>query len=254
VQAFQGVQKYVSTRLLATRQGTIMLGLGAAGLAALVLLVYLNQYRSSVSAGASTVSVLVARSVIEQGTPGDAIGTREMFQAASIARDEVKEGAITDPAALRGTAAATDILPGEQLTVANLTPSVSTLGTQLADAERAVSIPVVAHGLVGHIQGGDHVDVLGIFSGGSAGADGGPFMRTLLQNIVVITPPGAAAGGVGEPGGGSTVVLRVNPQQAARLALAAENASIWLVLRPRAGAKASVPPLLTLESIVQGRP
>ena len=50
----------LSSKLLTTRRGTIILGIGAAVIAAIVLLVYLNQYRNSVDSGAQPVSVLVA--------------------------------------------------------------------------------------------------------------------------------------------------------------------------------------------------
>ena len=39
------MENIMSSKLLTTRRGTIILGIGAAVLAAIVLLVYLNQYR-----------------------------------------------------------------------------------------------------------------------------------------------------------------------------------------------------------------
>src|SRR5689334_23886680 len=109
----------MSSKLLTTRRGTIILGIGAAVLAAIVLLVYLNQYRNSVDSGAPPVSVLVAKSLIQKGTPGDVVGTAGMYHVSSIPRNQVKTGAYVDPKTLTGTLAAEDIYPGQQLTTAD---------------------------------------------------------------------------------------------------------------------------------------
>src|SRR5206468_2412301 len=96
------VENIMSSKLLTTRRGTIFLGVGAAVLAAIVLLVYLNQYRNSVDSGAQPVSVLVAKSLIQKGTPGDVVGSTELFQVSSIPRKQVKTGAYVDPLTLKG--------------------------------------------------------------------------------------------------------------------------------------------------------
>ena len=79
----------MSNKLFATRRGTIMLGIVAAILAAIALLVYLNHYRSSVNNGVQPISVLVAKSLIQKGTPGDVIGSTKLFQVTSIPRDQL---------------------------------------------------------------------------------------------------------------------------------------------------------------------
>ena len=59
-----------SSKLFTTRQGTILLGVIAAVIAAIALLVFLNQYRSGAT---SSVQVLVAKKTIPQGTSGDVL-------------------------------------------------------------------------------------------------------------------------------------------------------------------------------------
>ncbi len=54
------MESILSSKLWTTRQGTIVLGVAAAVLAAIALLVYLNQYRDSVNAKNAPLSVLVA--------------------------------------------------------------------------------------------------------------------------------------------------------------------------------------------------
>ena len=59
----------MSSKLFRTRQGTILLGVVAAVLAAIALIVYLNHYRSTVN-NTANLSVLVAKSAIPQNTSG----------------------------------------------------------------------------------------------------------------------------------------------------------------------------------------
>ena len=141
-------------RLLATRRGSTIIGIAAAVLAGILLLVYISQYRNSVKSSNATVQVIVARSLIQKGTPGDVIGTQRTFQSTSIAKDQVREGAFVDAASLRGKVATTDIFPGQQLTSAEFAPaSESIITTRLTGQQRAISVPVDgAHGLVGGVQ------------------------------------------------------------------------------------------------------
>jgi Flp pilus assembly protein CpaB len=73
-----------------------------------------------------------------------------------------------------------------------------------------------------------------------------------MQDIVVtdIKRQGAGIGA----GNGSTVSLRVNDVQAAKVAFASDNGKVWLALRPAAGGKASRPNLVTLETLLLGVP
>src|SRR5438045_9768828 len=112
----------MSSKLLTTRRGTIILGIGAAVLAAIVLLVYLNQYRNSVDSGAQPVSVLVAKSLIQKGTPGDVVGSTTLFQVSSIPRKQVKAAAFVDPKTLPGPVAVADSHPGHPVTDADFAP------------------------------------------------------------------------------------------------------------------------------------
>src|SRR3954454_1897819 len=104
----------MSSKLLGTRRGTVILGVAAAALAAIVLLVYLNSYRNSVNSNAQPLSVLVAKSVIQKGTPGNVVGTTGLYEVASIPKSQVKSGVFVDPKTLTGKVAVADIYPGQQ--------------------------------------------------------------------------------------------------------------------------------------------
>jgi Flp pilus assembly protein CpaB len=222
------VESILSSKLFATRRGTIMLGIAAAVLAAIALLVYLNHYRSSVNSGVQPMSVLVAKSLIQRGTPGDVVGSTKLFQVTSIPRDQVKNGAYVDPKTLTGQVAAVDIYPGQQLTSADfIVGNVNVLTQRLARDQRAVVVPLDSPSEVGgQIASGDHVDVW-----------------------VVLSTQGA--NGVSRPVGGN-VTIRATPKQAGVLIYASSNAKIWLVLRPAVGSTTTSPPQITSSDLLGG--
>ena len=67
----------IAQNLFTTRRGSLLVGAAAAVLAGIILLAYLHQYRNSVNGAAAPVSVLVAKNLIQKGTPGDIIGTEQ---------------------------------------------------------------------------------------------------------------------------------------------------------------------------------
>jgi hypothetical protein len=75
-------------RLFATRKGAVAVGLAAAAVALVLLLVYVKQYRHNVSATAQTTQVLVARSLIQKGTPATS-SARAFVRAAGRAKNTV---------------------------------------------------------------------------------------------------------------------------------------------------------------------
>jgi Flp pilus assembly protein CpaB len=257
------VENILAGRLFSTRGGTIAVGVGAAVLAAIILLVFLARYRSSINDANTPMTVLVAKSLIQKGTPGDVIGTKDLFQSTTIRRRQLKDGAVTDASSLRGQIAAVDIYPGQQLTVADFTATpAGAVENKLSEDLRAISIPLDAsHGLIGNVQTGDHVDVLAGFNVQRINRDGTPManaatrpvLKTIMQNVLVLNAPSSSkAGGLG--GGSSTVVLRANDRQAAQLAFASDNGKVWLILRPRTGGRQTRPNLVSLESILLGVP
>lgn len=248
------MQALASSRLLSTRGGTIILGAIAAGFAALLLIVYLNGYRNSVRAGGEPGSVLVARTLIPKGTSGTVIGTKDLFQTAQVRQADLKEGALADPATIRGRVALTDIYPGQQLTAGDFTVATTeALPTQITGAHRAIAVAIDAsHGLIGHLQTGDRVDVYVGLNGQNNGV-AQPVLRLLIPNVQVLAVPVAAGGGLGATAG-SNVVLRVKTAEAARVAFAADNGKLWFILRPQSGATATKPDLVTVQRLLLGTP
>jgi Flp pilus assembly protein CpaB len=232
--------------LLSTRRGTLLIGGAAALLAAIVIIAYLSHYRSSVNGSNATLSVLVAKNLIQKGAPGNIVATRGQFQAATIHKQELQIGAITDPASLRGLVAAHDIYPGQQLTLSDFVATAPfALQTQLTGTLRAIQVPFDGpHGLTGQLQPGDHVDVY-VFENQAGPGGTQMWLKQLMENALVLKT--AATGAA--PG---TVVLRGTAVQAAMMAFSADSGKLWLALRPPTGAKPSRPGLITVERLLLG--
>jgi Flp pilus assembly protein CpaB len=233
-------------RLLSTRRGTLLIGGAAAVLAAILLIVYLNRYRSSLNSSNQTVAVLVAKSLVQKGAPGNILATNRQFQVRDVQKKELANGAITDPGSLRGLVAAHDIYPGQQFSISDFEAvAPGSLQTQLSGRQRAIAIPFDgAHGLMGGINAGDHVDVyVAVSVLGPAGNQ--PALKLLMQNALVLRTAASGA-----PSG--TVVLRGTGAQTAALAFAADNGKLWLVLRPASGAKPAPPGLMTVQRLLLG--
>jgi Flp pilus assembly protein CpaB len=231
------VENITSSKLFTTRQGTITLGVIAAIIAAIALIVYLNQYRNSHS-GNAAISVLVAQKLIQKDTPGDVIRTTSgYYSPTSIAKGQVETGAIVDPATLTGQVALTDISPGQQLTAADFGPATTnSVINQLSRNQRAVVIPLGSPQQVGgQITAGSHVDVWTLLTAQTNGVSK-PVARELFQNMYVL--------GVN----GGNVTLRATPTQAGTLIYASQNSQPWLVLRPTV-ASVTKPPVISSNNL-----
>lgn len=236
--------------VLSSRRGSIAAAVIAAGLAGAVILVFLDQYKSSVRSDAAPASVLVADRLIQKGTAGDVAG-EQLVKATEVPRDQVKRGAVSDPARLRDRTAVADILPGQQITSADFTATGKGIVTRLAADQRALAIALDGpHGLTGAVGAGDRVDVIAAFGvAGKAGVRGRPVVKTLLQDVLVLSAPTAATGGEGGEGA-QNVVLRVQDRFAPKLAYAAENGTLRLVLRPANGRKVDIRGLIDLDAVL----
>jgi Flp pilus assembly protein CpaB len=214
---------------MSSRGWAIALGIGAILLAAILLIVYLDRYRSRVSGENAPTPVLVAKQVIPKGTPGTIVASQTMYAPTTLPRKEVEVGAISDPQYLSGRAAAADIFPGSQLTATDFAVSdTAAVDSQITGPQRALSISIDnVHGSLSQLQAGDNIDIYV----GVAGT-----VKLFKPNVKVLAVPSQTG-----PSGGGNLILRVNTQDAADFAFAADNTQLWFVLRPVVGATPTKP-------------
>jgi Flp pilus assembly protein CpaB len=231
----------------------VIVATACALIAAGILIFAMARYRHSLNSEGGQETVLVAGGLIQKGTSGDAIASEQLFRPSSIATKQVSTGAIADTAQLHGKVAAQDIYPGQQLTAAELTASGGLIG-QLAPSQRAVTIPVdSAHGMVGQIHDGDHVDVYAAFElEPESGGRNHPVLRLLMSNVQVLKAASESGGGLGGGSGKADVTLNVTDAQAGPLAFAADNGKLWLVLRPANTSVTAPSSIVTVQSLLLG--
>jgi Flp pilus assembly protein CpaB len=251
-------------RLFSTRGGTIALSIMAAILAAIILVTYLNRYRDSVRQSGIPVTVLVANGLIEKGTSGQVIATEDLYRTTAMPKSEVIEGAITDPDSLKGSIATADVFPGEQLTSAKFTTSeAGSLSNQISGDQRVMTLPFdAAHGMIGQIQAGDHVDVYAGFNVRRLGPDGRPepgvaerpVLKLIVSDVQVIGVPQSGSGGISGGSGKAKLTVRASDTDIANMAFTSDNGILWAVLRPRANAAVTSPNIVSLETVLFGLP
>jgi Flp pilus assembly protein CpaB len=239
-------------KLLGTRKGTMLVGLGCAALAATVLVVAMVRYRSSVDSTRGLATVLVATQPIPKNTSADAIATGKLFKPTQIASNQVTAGAIADTAHVHGEVLVRDVFPGEQLTAADFTANGG-LAAQLPADHRAMTLTLDSqHGMVGQLHDGDHVDVYGGINQQSSLGRSDPVLRLLMRDVPVMkAASGSGAGGISATSGNtSQLTLDVSDSLAGALAYAADNGKVWLVLRPGNAVNTVPPSLITVQSFL----
>ena len=216
-------------KMTSSRSGGVLLGIAVAVLAAILLAVYVTRYRDSVKSSAGTVSVLQARNLIPKGTAGTQIAKTAQYQITTVARDELKTGAISDPALLSGRVTIADIYPGQQLTLGDFSESAtSALNTQIIGPQRAITLTIDAtRGSLANVSSGDRVDIYQQLTGPK-----GTEVKLFRPNVLVMQAPGA---------GGGNVVLQVSSKDVPDFLFAWANTTLAFVVRPATRATPTVP-------------
>jgi Flp pilus assembly protein CpaB len=233
---------------LSTRGGTLLVAALLSLLAGMALLVFLRQYRDDVTSS-ERARVLVAGSLIPKGTTGEVLLEKKLYRVARIREDDLRDGAVTDPGDLKGLAATEDVFPGHQLRVSDFEAADGTIGSRLAEYQRAITVPLDrAHGMVGKIEAGDRVDVVTTTDSGA----GSMTIATVAVKgaLVLAVPEGDGSGSAGRQ---EQVTLRVPDRAAAAVAASVDGGRVWLMLRPPVGARSSTPDAV-LNGISNGQP
>jgi Flp pilus assembly protein CpaB len=252
--------------MLATRQGALVLALICAACAAGILMFALGQYKTALKTPTVQATALVATAQITKGTSGDVVASRGLYKSTPIVASQLAPGAISDASMLTGKVASVNILPGQQLTVADFS-GVTGVSGLLTPSQRAVAISIAeSPGATDVLQPGDRVDVYetakpgapivlmgqniqvikqsgGTVSAGTPGSasaapatssagsssSGGSASSTSTGSSSTPSPGGAASPSTVS---GGSLVLAVTDKQASDFVWAAESATLYLTLRP----------------------
>jgi pilus assembly protein CpaB len=243
-------------RFTGTRRGALTVALASAALAGIVLLAFAARYKHSVQGGTAARTALIADRLIPKGTSGDLVVSGNLFRQTQVRQSDLASGAVIDGSALAGRVATHDIYPGQQLTSGDFAANADPLRGQLKGTQRAIAIPVDdSHGLVGEVRTGDHVDILaGFNSTSSTTGQGRAQLRTLVEDVLVLKAPNADSTKRSASQNDTNVTLRVSASDAAKLAFAADNGKVWVLLRPPTGGTNPTPSPVNLDSLLSGTP
>lgn len=204
------------------RQGSILIALLAALLAAGLIYVFVSHYHKTTVLPPATATVFVAKQAIPAGMSEQQIASAGLLEPKQLPLSQILVGAISDPSVVAGENTTAAIAVGQQLTATDFVRGSTSLATLLRGDQRAVAISIdPAHGMTGYVVEGNNVDVMVQEPSGASGV--------LFQNIEVLANQGG------------DVVLKLADHQVLQLADALQDKfTIWLAMRPARNASNSV--------------
>lgn len=211
-------------RFLFVMAGALGFGLLAA--------ISVSRYLSSAQANSNFIRVAVAKADIPIGTKI----IQEQITEAEFPSNAIPDGAFENPQKLIGRVAVVQIAAREAITDSKLAPEGTDggLSATIPEGYRAMTVKVDdASGVSGFIQPGAIVDVVVVIDPKENSINQDPISKVVLQNIKVL----ANAQNIDKPKDEreattvKAVTLQVTPEQAEKLALAANEGKLQLIMR-----------------------
>ena len=246
--------------LLATRQGSMLLALLCAVVAAGVLIFALGRFKAGVKQPVAQATVLIATREIPKGTPGDVLAASGYYKATPVLADQVSATALGNASAIAGQVARATILPGQQLTSGEFSP-LSGVDEAIKPGYRAVEINIgEAPGAIDITQAGSRVDIYAtgatsnvatatanssgssttVQTGGSQATDGAGSGGPIVSDVEILKPATAAPVSIGGTTvSGSTLVLELPVADVSEVI--DQNGALYLALRPADNSTAAAP-------------
>jgi Flp pilus assembly protein CpaB len=243
------------------RAKNIVLSVGLAALAALLVTFYVTNYKRSVQQAEESVTVYVAAGKITEGTSGAALAERKLIRTEEVARRSVVPGSISSPKDIEDFIVAETIYPGEQVSKQRFrTLQEQGIRGELTGNVRALQISGRSDQvLAGTLKRGDRVDVIANIKykvAQIADVDGERdtervATRIVLRDLLVLkaSPPRPVSSRV-STAAGSPVQLAVTDSQAQKLFFVINNGAWSLQLRPVVDAADGPEGVETLESVL----
>ena len=207
----------------------LLLAIGFATLATYMAMGYLKRQAAVHPPKENTTSVVVAKSAID---PASRVSPAQL-QTEVWHQEKAPQGSFSSVSQVEERVAATLIMPGDLILENKLAPkgTVAGIPALLSPNQRAMTVKVdEASGVAGFLTPGNRVDVVVVVDKGEYDKD--PLAKLLFQNLKVLGTGQKLENRPGDkPQIVPTVTLEVTPEQGERLALAAQEGRISLVLR-----------------------
>lgn len=217
---------------------TIVLGLVAALVGALLVLAYGSKVKERISDGKETIPVLVANAAIETGATPESLA--DLTSIEEIPREYVALGALGDLGAVEGLVLSGPISEGAQLTAGQFAAPEAISSLQPERGKVAVAVQVgLSPGVARYAAPGSSVDVFATYEPINQGTEVSPASnrtKLFLSGIRVLAVSVAAAQTEDEDSGSTTLqneviaVLEVSPAQAERLVNASTLGTLYLAI------------------------
>jgi pilus assembly protein CpaB len=229
----------------------LLLAIAFATLASYLALGWLKRQAAVQSPKEKASIVVVAKIAV---APTSLLGA-EQLKTEVWHQEKAPQGSFNNPEQVMGRVTATSILPGDLITENKLAPkgAVPGITALLSPNHRAMTVKVdEASGVAGFLAPGDRVDMVVTVDKGEYNKD--PIAKLLFQNLKVLGTGQKLENRPGDkPQIVPTVTLEVTPDIGERLALAAQEGRISLVLRGQ-GDQQLVETLGTDNSKLFGKP
>jgi len=207
----------------------LLLAIGFATLASYMALGWLKR-QAAVQAPKAKTTIVVAAKIAVAPT---SLLSAEQLKTEVWHQEKPPQGSFNNLEQVAGRVTATSILPGDLITENKLAPkgTVPGITALLSPNQRAMTVKVdEASGVAGFLTPGNRVDVVVVVDKGEYHQD--PLAKLLFQNLKVLGTGQKLENRPGDkPQIVPTVTLEVTPEQGERLALAAQEGRISLVVR-----------------------
>ena len=210
----------------------ILIAIGLAVVAMLLVLLYVTNYKRSVQHDTTEVPVFVAAHDIAANTAGADIVAKHALRQVSIPKRDVVPGAISSVDQVRSLVLETPIYAGEQVTVRPFSDiAAQGIRAHLRGTMRAIQVPGSPDQLLAStLKEGDRVDVVGnlrLSADSNAHAT-----KIVVRDLRVLQSPNESTAAKVSGASSSSVILAVTDTQVQRLWYAINNSDWTLELRP----------------------
>jgi Flp pilus assembly protein CpaB len=217
----------------------MLIALGFAAVAVVLVSVYVTQYKKDVQTSESSVQIYVATRDIPVGTPGREVIDNGYLRATNVEQRNKVPGAILKKSDIALTYVTEKIYADEQVTLARFgSSSAQGVRSELTGEQRAMELEAAPQRLLaGTLKTGDHVDVVASWEMPEGSQH--HVSRIILRDVLVLHAPetGTLRSTVGSnPNTIVSVQLRLTAEQAHKLFFIAQYGEWSLVLRPPANA------------------